>query len=150
MILTKVVPPDLAGPVDFTLALTAEQRTKVRQRLPQHDGQVIHLQLPRGTTIALGTYLQTENGDRTVLVTAEPEPVLTVRSGDPLKLLQGAYHLGNRHVPLEMTLDYLRLSPDPVLADMLHHLGLQVTEEIAPFQPVGGAYQGGGHHHHHH
>ncbi|MEM1281075.1 MAG: urease accessory protein UreE, partial [Cyanobacteria bacterium P01_H01_bin.152] len=58
----------------------------------------------------------------------------------PLALLRGAYHLGNRHVPLEVAADYLRLMPDPVLADLLTQLGLQVEPAITPFHPEAGAY----------
>ncbi|NKB17740.1 MAG: urease accessory protein UreE, partial [Pseudanabaena sp. CRU_2_10] len=57
-----------------------------------------------------------------------------------LELLRAAYHLGNRHIPLEITLDYLRLEPDSVLADMLLRMGLHVIEEVLPFQPEAGAY----------
>jgi urease accessory protein len=77
-------------------------------------------------------------------VLAKPEPVLTVTAHTPLDLLQAAYHLGNRHVSLEITPTYLRLSPDPVLRDLLIHRGLHIHEEIQPFQPESGAY--GAHH----
>jgi urease accessory protein len=67
--------------------------------------------------------------------------VYTVRSQVALALLQAAYHLGNRHVPLEITPTYLRLSPDPVLRDLLQHRGLAIIEEVRPFQPEVGAYE---------
>jgi urease accessory protein len=72
-------------------------------------------------------------------IIAKPEPVLTVLAEIPL-LLRAAYHLGNRHVPVEITSTYLRLSPDAVLAAMLIQLGLEIKEEILPFQPELGAY----------
>ena len=75
---------------------------------------------------------------------AKPEPIITVRANHSLDLLKAAYHLGNRHVRLEITSDYLRFSPDPVLSSMLVNQGLTIQEEIAPFYPEGGAY---GHHH---
>lgn len=75
-----------------------------------------------------------------VQVVARPEPVLTVTAASPLALLQATYHLGNRHVPLEITPHYLRLTPDPVLQAMLMQLGVTVHSEIAPFLPIGGAY----------
>lgn len=75
-----------------------------------------------------------------VQVVAKPEPVLTVTADSPLALLQAAYHLGNRHVALEITPHYLRLAPDPVLQAMLRQLGVTVHAEIAPFLPIGGAY----------
>jgi urease accessory protein len=76
---------------------------------------------------------------------AKPEPVLTATAQNPLDLLRAAYHLGNRHIPLEIAATHLRLSPDPVLKSMLEHLGMEVREEISPFYPEMGAY---GHHHH--
>ncbi|WP_448562002.1 urease accessory protein UreE [Trichothermofontia sp.] len=75
-----------------------------------------------------------------VQVRAKPEPVLTVTASTPLGLLQAAYHLGNRHVPLEITPHYLRLAPDPVLQTMLIQLGVSVQPEMAPFAPTLGAY----------
>jgi urease accessory protein len=74
-----------------------------------------------------------------------------VTASNPLHLLRAAYHLGNRHVPLEVTAEYLRLSPDPVLADLLQQLGLTVRLQTLPFQPETGAYGHAGspgHHHH--
>lgn len=79
-------------------------------------------------------------------ITAKPEPVLTVVAKTTIDLLKAAYHLGNRHVPVEITSAYLRLSPDPVLQVMLQQLGVEIKEEISPFQPEAGAY---GHHHSH-
>jgi urease accessory protein len=66
--------------------------------------------------------------------------VLTVTSQKPVDLLRASYHLGNRHVPLEVSPNYLRLSPDPVLQAMLEQMGVQVQEEVVPFQPETGAY----------
>jgi len=74
--------------------------------------------------------------------------VLEVRAPDALTLLRAAYHLGNRHIPLEVRVEWLRLEPDPVLADMLQRLGCQVDAVERPFQPEAGAY-GGGHRHGH-
>jgi urease accessory protein len=69
-----------------------------------------------------------------------PEPVITVKANTELELIRAAYHLGNRHVPLEITSTYLRLSPDSVLESMLVKMGLEILEEIAPFYPEKGAY----------
>ena len=74
---------------------------------------------------------------------ATPQPVLVVRCaehGSPFDLLRAAYHLGNRHVPLELQADRLQLAPDHVLADMLRGMDLAVSEELAPFEPESGAY----------
>lgn len=100
----------------------------------------MYLNLPRGTTLRDGDWLETENGEL-ASIHAKPEPVLTVIAKSSLDLLKAAYHLGNRHVPLEITETYLRLSADPVLQHLLEHRGLQVIHETAPFQPEVGAYE---------
>ena len=130
---------DLDAPVSLTLSLTAEDRTRSRHHFKTSDGQLVYLHLPRGTVLRDGDLLQADDG-AIVRVLAKPEPVLTVTAKTPLYLLQAAYHLGNRHVSLEIASTYLRLSPDPVLRDLLVHRGLQITEEIQPFQPESGAY----------
>ena len=122
------------------LCLTAEERTRSRHSFVTEDKIALQLKLPRGTTLQEGDLLTTETDDILVKVTAKPEPVLTVTSKDSINLLRAAYHLGNRHVSLEITPNYLRLTPDPVLAGMLTQLGLQVIAEVAPFCPQGGAY----------
>jgi urease accessory protein len=122
------------------LALTAADRQ--RSRFPCHteQGVAVLLNLPRGTVLRDGDLLTTEADDWWVRVVAKAEPVLRVTAPTPLKLLQAAYHLGNRHVPLEITPEALKLSADPVLQDMLEHLGLQVTPAQEPFHPETGAY----------
>lgn len=142
--LTQRLAPNSTHSIARRLALTAEERTRSRHRFELADGAVIFLQLPRGTVLRDGDLLQAEADGAIVEIQAKPEPVLTVRADQPIDLLQAAYHLGNRHVPLEITSTYLRLSPDPVLRDLLEHRGLAVIEEIQPFQPETGAY---GHHH---
>ncbi len=149
IVLTRRLNAEDSGRPHMHLALTAEERTRSRHRFEDLSGQVFLLQLPRGTVLQQGDRLQSETGI-IVLITAKPEPVLTVRANHPLSLLQAAYHLGNRHVPLEITPEYLRLAPDPVLSHLLVHRGLDVIEETQPFQPEVGAY---GHHppdHSHH
>lgn len=147
--LTHRLPADAAIAVSLTLALTAEERTRSRYQLEIADDQKVRLQLPRGTVLHHGDLLQTATGDITVRVIAKPEPVLTVTAHTSLDLVRAAYHLGNRHVALEVTPHYLRLSPDPVLQAMLEHLGLQAIAEVAAFQPEVGAYGHSGHHHAH-
>lgn len=129
--------PDLV--VSLTLALTAEERTRSRRRFETEDGQPVLLHLPRGTVLRDGDLLQADDSNL-VQITAKPEPVLTITAQTPLDLLRAAYHLGNRHVPVEITATYLRLSPDPVLRTMLEQLGMEVAEAILPFQPEIGAY----------
>lgn len=130
--------------VSFILSLTAFERTRTRHRFETPDGQSLYLRLPRGTVLHDGDLLQSEQDNVVIRIAAKPEPVLTVTSQTNLDLLRASYHLGNRHVPLEVTASYLRLSPDPVLQTMLEQLGLEVKEEVVPFQPEIGAY---GHNH---
>ncbi len=157
----------------LTLALTADERSRSRYRY-RFSGEItddksrvtglvtgdpdqsavdeIYLELPRGTILRHGDCLIGEDHNQVLRIVAKPEQVLTIRASTvaqpsdsvPLKLLQAAYHLGNRHVDLEVGPDYLRLAPDPVLEAMLHQLGLTLTAETVPFQPESGAY---GHHH---
>jgi urease accessory protein len=124
----------------FSLFLTAEERTRSRYRLESPDGFAISFRLPRGTILQDGDFIRAETGE-IARVVAKPEPVSTAIADSPLLLLKAAYHLGNRHVELEIAPDYLRLAPDPVLSAMLEGLGLVITEEIAPFNPEIGAYQ---------
>ncbi|MGK7926818.1 MAG: urease accessory protein UreE [Spirulina sp.] len=126
----------------WILPLNAEERTRSRHRFETSDGQVFIVRLPRGTVLRNGDFLQAETGE-IVRISAKPEPVLTVRANTLLALLKAAYHLGNRHVALEVREIYLRLSPDPVLRSLLEQLdpNLEIEEEIAPFHPEIGAYQ---------
>lgn len=130
---------------DIILPLTAEQRQKTRQRIESDNGQIIHFQLPRGTHIHPQNYFQNDTQTITLQVVAKAETIITVRATEPLQLLKAAYHLGNRHVPLEVQTDYLRFAPDHVLEEMLQKLGVTLTKEAVPFFPEEGAY--GGHHH---
>ncbi|QLE58986.1 urease accessory protein UreE [Nostoc sp. TCL26-01] len=144
--LTQIQPPNPNLTVILTLALTAEERTRSRHRFEMADGRVVFLRLPRGTMLREGDILQDESNGSFIRIAAKPEPVMTIFAPTPLLLMRAAYHLGNRHVPVEITPNYLRLSPDPVLRTMLEHMELAITEEITPFQPELGAY---GHHHPH-
>lgn len=138
--LTQRKPPNPNVVVSFSLALTAEERTRSRHRFETEDGQAVFLRLPRGTLLRDSDILQSETNSILVRVSAKPETVLTITAYTPLDLLRAAYHLGNRHVPLEITTTYLRLSPDPVLRTMLEHLGMEIQEAVLPFQPEIGAY----------
>jgi urease accessory protein len=125
-------------PADLVLSLTAEERMRSHFPFTTDEGHSIYLRLPRGTVLRDGDVLE---ADGTLLqIRAKPEPVLVVRADNPLDLLRAVYHLGNRHVALEITATCLQLSPDPVLKDMLSYLPLKVTEESHPFEPETGAY----------
>jgi len=89
------------------------------------------------------------HGVARVQVEAAAEELLRVRSDDPMTLLRAAYHLGNRHVALELGPGELRLLRDPVLSTLLHGLGVSVDTITVPFRPEGGAYGSNGHHHDH-
>ena len=136
---TQFQPPNIPTTVNITLSLTAEERTRSRYKFILADGEEILLRLPRGTILNDGDILIDENHSIYMKIIAKPEPVLTAYAEIPL-LLRAAYHLGNRHVPVEITPTYLRLSPDSVLHTMLTQLGLEIQEEFVPFQPELGAY----------
>ncbi|KKD37530.1 urease accessory protein UreE [Limnoraphis robusta] len=144
IIFTQHFQPKTNPHIDFIIPLTAEQRHRSRQTIELSSSQKVYLRLPRGTVLEDGDLLQSETQEHIAQIIAKPEPVITVKANTELDLIRGAYHLGNRHVPLEITSTYLRLSPDSVLESMLVKLGLEVVEEIAPFYPEKGAY---GHHH---
>ncbi|NDG75564.1 MAG: urease accessory protein UreE [Synechococcaceae bacterium WB8_1B_136] len=135
-------------PLDcLRLPLTADQRTSSRGHRRTACGLDLVLQLPRGAALVPGDLLASADGQWHVKVEAAAEPLLRVRSTDPLALLQAAYHLGNRHVAMELQPHQLLLLQDSVLEDLLRQRGLQVERLLAPFQPEAGAYAGVGHHH---
>lgn len=147
--LTERLPSDPNTKPHLTLPLTAEERKRSHHRFYTAEGEEVRLRLPRGTMLQDGDLLQEVDQATVVKIIAKPEPVLTITTHDPLSLVRAAYHLGNRHVPLEVNANYLRLPPDPVLADMLRQMGLTVTEATLPFQPEAGAYASTGHDHSH-
>jgi len=134
-----------APPQALLLPLTAEQRTALRGRRRTLCGREVLLQLPRQGPLEPGDLLTDRQDAHHVRVTAAEEDLLEVQGESPLQLLQAAYHLGNRHVALELQWDRLLLLDDPVLAAMLEGRGLRVRRCEQAFYPEGGAY---GHHHH--
>ena len=135
-----------------SVELDWDVRQKSRFDATDSTGRVLGVFLPRGTLVRGGDVLVGEDGSL-VIVRAAPQPVLVVQAnpshGTPFDLLRAAYHLGNRHVQLELTPDHLKLEPDHVLADMLRQMHLIVTETNEAFEPEGGAYAAGGHDHDH-
>jgi urease accessory protein len=135
-----------------TVELGWDTRSKSRFDTIDSTGRHLGIFLPRGQVIRGGDVLVTEDGSL-VRVLAAPQPVLRVTActahGTPLDLPRAAYHLGNRHVALEVQADCLQLEPDPVLAKMLRAMHLIVSEVNAPFEPEAGAYAQGGHSHDH-
>jgi len=122
-----------------TLSLPFELRQKSRLKASLDSGEEVGLILPRGHVLRGGDCLKAENGMIIQLAAAE-ESVSTVTAPDPLSLQRACYHLGNRHVPLQITEQWIRYLADHVLDDMVISLGLSVTHEQAPFEPEVGAY----------
>jgi len=135
------------------VSLDWDVRQKSRFDATDSQGRTLGVFLPRGTLVRGGDVLVAEDGSL-VRVLAAPQPVLVVRAcaehGTPFDLLRAAYHLGNRHVALELKPDHLKLEPDHVLADMLRGQHLIVNEASEAFEPEGGAYGNAGHGHHGH
>jgi urease accessory protein len=118
--------------------------TRQKSRFDATDcaGRSLAVFLPRGRIVRGGDVLVADDGSL-VAVRAKAQPILVVRprpGGTPLDLLRAAYHLGNRHVPLEVRADSLRLEPDHVLAELMQRLGLQVENASGAFEPEAGAY----------
>ncbi len=130
-----------------------DKRQKSRFDATDSQGRTLGVFLPRGTVVRGGDALLAEDGSL-VIVDAAPQPVLVVRHcsehGSPFDLLRAAYHLGNRHVQLELKPDHLKFEPDHVLADMLRGMHLIVSEARAAFEPEAGAYAASGGHEHGH
>ncbi|MCP5149515.1 MAG: urease accessory protein UreE [Ectothiorhodospiraceae bacterium] len=137
---------DAGGAADETLTLPFEQRQRSRARVRLDGGREVGLFLPRGTVLRSGDRLRLSDG-RVVEVRAAPESVSTALAADPILLARAAYHLGNRHVALQVGAGWVRYLHDHVLDDMVRALGLDVRAERAPFEPESGAYGGHGHDH---
>lgn len=135
-----------------TVELDWDVRQKSRFDATDSTGRALGVFLPRGTVVRGGDVLVGEDGSL-VRVTAAPQAVLKVTAcaehGSPFDLLRAAYHLGNRHVQLELQPDHLKLEPDHVLADMLRQRHLIVHEVSEAFEPEGGAYATPAHGHAH-
>jgi urease accessory protein len=137
-----------------TVELDWDVRQKSRFDTTDSQGRQIGVFLPRGTAVRGGDVLVAEDGSL-VKVIAAPQPVLVIthcsEHGTPFDLTRAAYHLGNRHVPIELKPDHLKIEPDHVLAAMLRSMHLIVREAEEAFEPEGGAYgaHGGGHGHSH-
>ena len=127
------------GAVSTSLTVPYDARQKSRFRARLDDGREAAVMLPRGTVLRDGDLLVAEDGTR-ALVRAEAERVSVATAGDVLSALRAAYHLGNRHVPLQISAQRLIYRHDHVLDAMLLQLGLNVTEQALPFEPESGAY----------
>lgn len=136
-----------------TLSMPIRERTKSRIKVTLDDGREAGLFLPRGEILRGGDLVESAEG-LVVQICAAPETVSTVTSNCPHALARASYHLGNRHVPLQIEPEFLRYQHDHVLDEMIIGLGLSVAVEEAPFEPEAGAYKSAaGHSHndsHHH
>ena len=126
-----------------SVELDWDTRQKSRFDATDDGGRAVAVFLPRGTVVRGGDVLVAEDGSL-LRVLAAPQPVLVVRfcavHGQAFDLLRAAYHLGNRHVPLELQPDHLKLEPDHVLAEMLRAQHLIVNQATEAFEPEAGAY----------
>ena len=133
-----------------TVELDWDVRQKSRFDATDSVGRSLGVFLPRGTVVRGGDVLVAEDGSL-VRVLAAPQQVLRITHcqahGTPYDLIRAAYHLGNRHVPIELKPDHLQIEPDHVLADMLRAMHLIVQPGEQPFEPENGAYATGGHGH---
>ncbi|MBA4330138.1 MAG: urease accessory protein UreE [Polaromonas sp.] len=158
MLQVSKIMPQGAGlaPVLLKRAATVELDWDIRQKsrfeATDSQGRQLGIFLPRGTLVRGGDVLVAEDGSL-VKVIAAPQTVLRITActahGSPFDLTRAAYHLGNRHVPIELKPDHLKIEPDHVLAEMLRSMHLIVNEVSESFEPEGGAYSAGGHGHAH-
>ncbi len=135
-----------------TIELDWDVRQKSRFDATDSAGRHLGVFLPRGTVVRGGDVLVAEDGSL-IKVIAAPQAVLKIthcaNHGTPYDLIRAAYHLGNRHVPIELKPDHLKIEPDHVLADMLRAMHLIVNAVDEAFEPESGAYASGGHAHGH-
>ena len=133
-----------------TVELDWDVRQKSRFDATDSNGRAFGVFLSRGTLVRGGDMLVLEDGSL-VRVQAAPQEVLRITAcsqhGSPFDLTRAAYHLGNRHVPIELQPDHLKIEPDHVLADMLRAMHMTVVTVQEAFEPEGGAYSSQGHSH---
>lgn len=135
-----------------TVELDWDVRQKSRFDATDSLGRPLGIFLPRGTVVRGGDVLVAQDGSL-VRVIAAPQAVLRIthcaEHGTAFDLTRAAYHLGNRHVPIELQPDHLKIEPDHVLADLLRSMHLIVNPVDEAFEPEGGAYAAGAHDHGH-
>lgn len=134
------------SPVHASLTLTHEQRDRGRLRVFSSNGEEVRIFLDRGAPLQVGEYLRSECGKH-LLIEGAPEPVVTALCEDWTIFSRACYHLGNRHVKVQLGERWLRILPDHVLEGLLTQLGLKLCRQEAVFIPEGGAYGNVPHHH---
>jgi urease accessory protein len=145
LLLESVAAPDSVAGDRLVLAFETRCKSRLRARLA--SGEECGLFLPRGTVMRGGDKLLASDG-RIVEVVAAPEALMEAASDDPLLIAKAAYHLGNRHVAVQILPGRLLFLRDHVLGEMLRGLGLPVAEVDGPFEPESGAYGAHGGHGH--
>jgi urease accessory protein len=145
LVLSKILPPQASYDAELVLPFDLRQKSRLRTELD--DGEEVGMFLERGRVLRDGDCLQAEDG-RIVRIRSAAEKVLHVVCENDAQLVRVAYHLGNRHVALQVGEGWVRIAADQVLADMIIGLGASVTSLEVAFEPESGAY--GGHHHHAH
>jgi urease accessory protein len=148
---TKVLPAGSWDPATRaeTVLIDHDHRHRRRIVLTTEGGRSLLLDLPQATRLRDGDGLGLDHGG-VVMVRAKPEPLLEIHAHEEGELVRIAWHLGNRHLPVQLLGDRIRIRADHVIAAMVVGLGGHVDEIEAPFDPEDGAYAGGGGHHHHH
>lgn len=145
----NIANPASCHETELTLSLPFEQRQKSRARAVTDNGREVGWFLEPGQALADGDHLRATDGAVIRIIAAE-EKLSEAHCDDRHLLLRAAYHLGNRHVPLQIGLHSLRYQHDHVLDEMLRGLGLTVHTVMKPFQPEAGAYHSHGTHSHEH
>jgi urease accessory protein len=136
---------DAAHATDRVL-IDFDRRHRRRLMLTTEAGAELLLDLPQAVRLRDGDGLKTETG--LVRVVARPEPLAEIHAHDEGELIRIAWHLGNRHLPVQLMGDRIRIRADHVIEEMVEGLGGHVDRIEAPFDPEAGAYAAGGHHHH--
>jgi urease accessory protein len=152
---SKIMPQGASlAPVLLKRATSVELDWDIRQKsrfdATDSANRQLGVFLPRGTLVRGGDVLVVEDGSLVkVIARAQQVLFITIEAGhgSPFDLIRAAYHLGNRHVPIELKPDHLKIEPDHVLADMLRAMHLTVTEAEVAFEPEGGAYSAQPHSH---
>jgi urease accessory protein len=139
---------DAAGETDQVL-IDFDRRHRRRILLTTLAGAEVLIDLPQAVRLRDGDGLLLDDG-RIVQVRAKPEPLMEIHAHEDGELMRIAWHLGNRHLPVQLLGDRIRIRADHVIGDMVEGLGGHVDRIDAPFDPEAGAYAAGGHHHHHH
>ena len=133
-----------------TIELDWDLRQKSRFEVTDSQGRLLGVFLPRGVVLRGGDVLVAEDGSL-IRVLAATQSVLRIthcaQHGSSFDLMRAAYHLGNRHVPIEIKPDHLKIEPDHVLAEMLRAMHMTVNEVVEAFEPENGAYATGAHDH---